>query len=109
MGYGPPPAAPFDPAYYGPAKTHPLATTSLALGISSFPVACCCWMVSPALSIAAIVFGIIALQKIRQQPDMHAGHGIAIAGIVLGAIGLATALGMFALGFGNALLQKFHP
>jgi hypothetical protein len=109
MAYGPPPMG-CDPGYYGGhARTHSLATTSLALGISSLPTACCCWMVSPALCIAAILCGVIALQKIKQQPDVHGGQGVAVAGIVLGAIGLLASLGMFAAGFGNALLQRFHP
>jgi hypothetical protein len=107
--HGPPPMPPFDPAFQGAVQTHPLATTSLSLGIASFPFACCCWMVSPALSLAAIVCGVIALQKIKQHPELHGGQGLAVAGIVLGAIGLVASLGMFALGFGNMLREKYFP
>ncbi len=44
------------------------------------------------LSIPAIICGHIALSKSKLQPDTYGGRGLAIAGVVLGYIGLALAI-----------------
>jgi len=63
------------------------AIAALACGIAGFVVA-------PFLgSILGLIFGIIALQRIRQTGAR--GHGMAVAGIVTGALGLV--LGLFAI------------
>ncbi len=61
------------------APTHSLAIVSL---ISSL-VWCC-----GIGSITAIVTGFMAKQKIREEPDVAAGDGLATAGIILGVLGL---------------------
>jgi uncharacterized membrane protein len=43
-------------------------------------------------SIVALVLGYLALREIRQNPERIDGKGMAIAGIVLGWIGVATLL-----------------
>ena len=48
-------------------------------------------------SVLAIIFGHIALSQIRKNPNLR-GRGMAIAGVVLGYVGMAVfALGMLAL------------
>jgi hypothetical protein len=101
-GYAPPPPPP--PGYY-PAPDHPggwgyppqapqtgsnpLAIASLVLSFTGF--VCCIG------SIAAIVLGVIALDQIKRT--RQEGHGLAVAGIVIGGAGLVVALiaGLFAL------------
>ena len=62
-------------------KIHWAAGLSLGLSILGF--------VTPLfLSIAAIIFGIIALRKIKSNPEKYKGSTLAIAGIVLGALSL---------------------
>lgn len=108
-GYGPPGMPPpMGGMYAGPPTTHPLAITSLVCGILSLPVACCCWMVAPALSITALVCGIIGMNKIKAEPERYTGQGLAITGIVLGGVGTAIGVGTFALGMGNALMDKLR-
>ena len=95
--YGPPPYPPpqrvggydrrysdprySDPRYYGaPVRAvNGLAIASFVLGLLWF------WWIG---SILAVVFGHIALREIRRRGQR--GHGIAIAGAVLGWIGVAT-------------------
>lgn len=98
--------APHQPASYPPpyqvapqyvvhhgVPNHPLATTSLVLGIvglvglvltpllyiSFFAVVC-----SPV----AIWLGVKARRQIREHPQVHGGHGLATAGFVTGIIGV---------------------
>jgi hypothetical protein len=85
----PPPS----PAYEGPsfpraAETHPLALWSLILGIGGLVLGCC----GLVLPILAIVFGHVALSKIKAEPDRYEGRGMAIAGLVMGYAGLVISI-----------------
>lgn len=75
--------------YYGnePATETPsgMAIAGMVLGILSM-LCCCIWYVSAILAILALVFSIITVAK--NKP----GKGMAIAGIVCGAIGLIMAI-----------------
>jgi len=98
-GYGPPPGGGFGPppGGFGPPggpmmmggqpKFTPLAIISMVLGILSIP-ACCCNFFGAPFSIAGLVLGILAMGKIRSNPQMFKGGGMAIAGIVCSAVGL---------------------
>jgi len=59
------------------------AVASLVLGIVGIPASCV--VIPPVL---AIIFGIIALRAPAQATGKTPGTGLAIAGIVLGAIGI---------------------
>lgn len=67
------------------------AITSLVLGIIGMVLSF--WGV---VSLAALVFGVVGLQHVRNQG--RRGRGLAIAGIVLGAIGVVW--GIVSLIFG---------
>lgn len=71
---------------------HWTAITSLSLGIVGFfiPFFPC---------IAAIIFGIISLNKINSEPDKFKGRRMAIAGIVLGIVGIFYIIGLAVLMF----------
>ena len=68
------------PGFQAPQKTSGLAIASLIFGILFifFP-----------LSIPAIVFGHIALSQIKKSSGRLGGRGLAIAGLVLGYLGIA--------------------
>ena len=38
----------------------------------------------PTLGIVAVIFGHIAISKIKKQPELYGGKGMAIAGLILG-------------------------
>ena len=82
LGYGPPPAGYPAPDYsiYGPPaqKTNSMAIASLVASLVGFV----CWLGS----IAGIVLGIVAMNQIKQNRDE--GHGLAVAGIAIGAVSL---------------------
>ena len=78
-------------------RTDSFATFSFVAGILSV-VVCLCWPFF-VVPVAGIVFGILSLNRIGKQPDRYAGRGLALAGIVLGALCLvmmAIALVVFA-------------
>ena len=98
-GYGPPPGGGFGPppGGFGPPggpmmmgggpRFNPLAIVSMVLGILSIP-GCCCWFLGAPMAIAALVLGIVAFGKIRSNPQVFKGGGMAIAGIVCASVGL---------------------
>jgi hypothetical protein len=71
----------------GGPKFHALAITSMILGILSIP-SCCCWFLGAPMSVAGLVLGIVAMSKIRGNPQMYKGGGMAIAGIACSAVGI---------------------
>ena len=56
------------------SKTSGMAIASLVLDILGVPL-------------LPIIFGIVALKSIQRQPNQITGRGMAIAGLILGAIG----------------------
>ena len=69
----------YAPAFLPPTKTNGFAIASLVLGIL--------W-ISWLGSILALVFGYVAKSQIDRSGGLQSGRGIAIAGIVLGWIGV---------------------
>lgn len=62
-------------------KNAPFSVASLVLGILG--------LFFGLLAILALIFGILAKNKIKESPGMYKGGGMALAGIILGAIGIA--------------------
>jgi type IV pilus assembly protein PilA len=67
------------PAWNGPQQSSGKATASMVCGILFF-----LW---PFTAIAAIVLGHLALSEIKKSAGRLAGHGMAMAGLILGYIG----------------------
>ena len=83
----PTPAAPFPqpypvaPQHLQPRSTNGFAVASLVLGIIWF------WGVT---SVLALIFGLVARRQIAHAHGWQTGDGLAIAGIVLGIVGIAA-------------------
>ena len=90
------------PSYGGApqAKTSGLAIASLVTGILGLLSFCFCFGL---LSIAAIVLGFLARRDIASSGGAKTGGGMAMAGLVMGAIGvvLTLALWIIALATGD--------
>jgi hypothetical protein len=76
----------------GLGATNGLAVAALVLGILSVTGGCALMGIPPLL---AIIFGVVAAHQIRSDPQARGGMGLAIAGIVLGSVGLLLAGAMF--------------
>jgi Domain of unknown function (DUF4190) len=71
-------------------KTNGLSITSFVLSLVN--VVC---FVFPLLGVLAVVFGFVARGQIRQNPG-QGGRGLALAGIIIGAIFIVAAIGFWA-------------
>ncbi len=69
------------PIWNGPQQSSGKATASMVCGILFF-----FW---PFTAIAAVILGHIALSEIKKSAGRLAGHGMAMAGLILGYIGVA--------------------
>jgi competence protein ComGC len=67
----------------GGKKTSRLAVASLVLGVFFW-----CPFFGFFLGIGALVMGVMAYGRVTRAPDRWTGEGLAIAGIVLGALGV---------------------
>ncbi len=86
-----PSKAPIDPAVaFGlPSETSGKAIFSLISGIL--------FLILP-FSIVAVVFGYLSLYDIRRSAGRLTGKGLAVAGIILGYVGVAVIVGLIGLG-----------
>ena len=67
------------------------ATPTSALAITSLVFGIVCWLALPVLgSLVAIVCGHLARRDIREARGALAGDGLAVGGLVLGYLHLAT-------------------
>ena len=84
------------------SQNQTLSIISLVLGgLGLFTI--CCYGGIP-LGAAAVITGFIAMNQEKNYPQTYGGRGLAIAGIITGAIGLVIGVGIILLAIiGNAL------
>jgi len=86
-GYGYPPASPY-PSYgqpgWGQQPSNGMGTAAMVLGIIAV-AGFCMYGLGVVLGILALIFGVIGLKKANRGEATN--RGMAIAGIVLGAVG----------------------
>jgi hypothetical protein len=83
--YGPPPGQ----QPYGAPPQNGFGLTSMILGIVSIPISCC-WYISGVVGIIGLVFGFLGKKKV--DAGLANNRGIAIAGIITSAIGVALSI-----------------
>lgn len=71
------------------AKTNSYAQAGLIFGILSM-TCCCCGF---PFGILGLVFSLIGLSQINANPQLHEGHGMAIAGLILSILSLLLSAG----------------
>jgi hypothetical protein len=91
----------YQPGSAAPAakQNQTLAIVSLILGILGTTI-CCGWFL---FSIVALVTGFMARGKANSDPANYGGAGLAMVGIITGAIGIVLGIGywVFLLFFGG--------
>lgn len=113
--YGPPPGYGGPHPYGGggppqqPQGSDSTALMALIGGVAGLLMSFCCWPIGITGSILAIVCGIMVINKADTDPAAAAGKGMAIAGLVLGSIGILASISMLVFGFGAALLNNLKP
>jgi hypothetical protein len=86
----PPPPAPLAPPPYAPYRPAVAYRTTNGLAVASL-VAGFLWL-GWFGSILAVIFGHIAIGQINRSGGRESGTGLAVAGLVLGYLGVATLL-----------------
>jgi hypothetical protein len=84
-------------------KTNSFATAGLIFGILSLTCLCCCG--GFPFNILGLVFSIIALSQISERPELYTGRGLAIAGLILSAIGFLLLIFTIASGHTNVIFN----
>lgn len=94
-------------------KVNVMSIISLVTGVAPFVLI---WIkyvrcIGTLFPIAAIVFGVIGLSQIKKSNDVETGKGMAIAGIILGAVLILVAILLLVLGFalGIAIFKNLVP
>jgi len=77
-------AAPPPPPYPVAPQTS-LAVTSMILGITSITLGFCCYF-GVLTAPVAVALGIASLVQIKNNPNRYGGRGMAISGIIMGAL-----------------------
>ena len=74
------------------SQNQTLPTVSLVLGIFGILFTCCYGGIP--LGAAALVLGYLGLKNVNENPSEFSGRGLAIAGIITGAVGLLISVGI---------------
>jgi hypothetical protein len=75
-------------------RTNSLAFTGMIMGVLSITCGMCCCYGMP-FNLLGIVFSLVALAQIRNDPHSQEGRGLAIAGLVLSLFSLVLAAFLF--------------
>ncbi len=71
----------------------------IAIALIFLGIGCCfTWLLGIPLAVTAVVLGFVSLSRLKQNPDTLAGRGLAIAGLIMGVVGLILPVGLFMLG-----------
>jgi hypothetical protein len=73
-----------------PRQTNGFAVAGMILGVIALPACCCCYGLP--FNLLGIIFSVIALVQINQDPHRYDGKGMAIAGLILSAMSLVLAI-----------------
>lgn len=88
-------AAPYGGGYGYPApqkSTNGKAIGALISGIVGLVMLAACFLISFPVGIAAVVLGVMSRREVEQAGDTQTGSGMALAGIITGALAIVGAL-----------------
>ena len=97
---------PFQPPVAMQGQNQTLALASIICGVVSLLflggliipfVNLVCGIVSPGLGLAAIITGFLARGRAKQNPNQYGGSGLALGGIITGALSILAVIGLFIL------------
>lgn len=77
-------------------RLHPMATAGLVMGILSLTLGCCCY--GFPFNLLGVIFSLVALSQIKQDPATQQGRGMAIAGLILSILSFVLAVLMLLFG-----------
>jgi hypothetical protein len=113
----PPPPGGGVPGWQPPGPTGPAqnqkALIALILGIISVPFMFCCGCIGIGTGAGALACGILGRKEIQASGGAQTGDGMALAGIILGVLGIVVSAVLMLLGvaanFGSFNPNSFTP
>ena len=87
-------------------RTNSFAITGFVCGILSVSLCWCCG--GFPFNVLGLVFSIVALLQINENPQIHEGRGLAIAGIILTAASFLIFLVLLASGHSHVNINNGH-
>jgi hypothetical protein len=105
-GYGPPPGAPASGYGYPGYPSYGYGTVQKTNGLAVASLVCSLLWVFGLGAILAVIFGFIARSQIKRSDHAQRGKGLALAGIIIGVLGLVVVGLSVALGF--AVVHHCH-
>jgi len=99
------------PIYLAPThRNNSMAVMGLVMGVLSVTCGMCCCYGLP-FNVLGIIFSLVALAQIQNDPQSQQGRPLAIAGLVLSILSLVASALMLILGFALStpdILRRFH-
>ena len=98
LARAPPPGSAPGPISITPTpRTNSMALAALVMGILSITCGMCCCYGMP-FNVLGIIFSLVALSQIKNDPQSQQGRGLAIAGLVLSLASIVMAALFLTLG-----------
>jgi hypothetical protein len=89
-------------------KSNSMAVASMVLGILSLMFCFCCYGIP--FNVLGIVFSLIALTQIRNEPERYTGKNLAVAGLVLSLLSIVLSIIFFVVvGLSSGWSNATHP
>jgi hypothetical protein len=79
-----------------PPKTNRMAIAGLTMGICTIVLGCCCYGLP--FNVLGIIFSSVALNQIKQQPDVQHGREMAFAGLILSILSIVLVVVLVIIG-----------
>jgi hypothetical protein len=99
------------PIYLAPTpRNNSMAVMGLVMGVLSITCGMCCCHGLP-FNVLGIIFSLVALAQIQNDPQSQQGRPLAIVGLVLSILSLVASALMLILGFALStpdILRKWH-
>lgn len=101
----PPPVTPVSGSHM--RNTNSMAVWGMICGLLSL-VCCCCCCVNFPLGVLGLIFSLVGLAQINDRPDLYAGRGFAIAGIVVSALGIIICIVLMVSNAANSHYHQYY-
>jgi hypothetical protein len=111
LAHAKPPTSVPTTIYVSPtARTNSMAVAGMVMGILSITCGMCCCYGAP-FNVLGIIFSLVALGQIRNDPLNQQGRPLAIAGLILSVASIVLAAFFFTLGIalnGSEIIHKME-
>lgn len=81
------------PPRYAGTQQNTMGLLAMIFGIVGIPLGVCCWFGGLPLAVAGIVLGVLGMRKAAE--GLATNRGMALAGVICGAVGVVLSIAAF--------------